>query len=810
MFVQKVVLHHIRSYTDATIEFSEGSTLLSGDIGSGKSTIFSAIEFGLFGLSRGDIEGSALLRNGEKRGFVEVWCIIQKKSVKIKRTLVRTKTGVNQETGTIEIDGSLEELSATEIRSRVLSLLQYPTLSPKATSLLFRYTVYCGQEQMKHILHVNAENRIEIMRSIFALDKYRIVRENARTFSRNFKHYITRYQTKMEDFTKVEDELENMQKQKDLFETQYTQKEQEKLVQQKKKKDAESVYLKMQELHTKYEQQKSHLEQMQKQLQTLGEKEQKYTRELEELNAKIQNIDVKKPIAKPDEKIRIRVEEEKTSLLKRISSYEKDREFALSQKKVAEAQIGELEKKQKVLEEKIVQFDTFKNHIRELHKERKTYQIHEKQKYAELLQTLQQKFQKKEYELDDIQTQISIFHDHKTCPTCKQQITDSYKNEIMQNHTKTEHELITAKKHLWDLLNQTQKTYDTILEQEEKVRKIDRDIAVFTEKIAGESDVQIDLEDVKQKISAVKKEILQYEKNDTYVLDDLRKQLAHCEENIAEFRKQEIAFTQFQQRQVERDSVHKNSMYVSELQKTCIQEKKTLQAECEKLQLISFNQEEFEQKKSQYIKEQEQYEQIISEVEKLKSSLTQCIEHVQKLTEQKAEKQNIQKKLSKYKSMDSWLHTLFIPLMQTIEQAKFQQVLQEFSHTFSHWFSILIEDESMYAQIDNSFSPIIIQNGCEMDIHSLSGGEKTSVALAYRLSIHNVINHIHTQIQTKDILLLDEPTDGFSHEQLDRVRIVLDELAVKQLFIVSHEPKIESFVHHVKKIQKKQHRSVVF
>jgi exonuclease SbcC len=64
-------------------------------------------------------------------------------------------------------------------------------------------------------------------------------------------------------------------------------------------------------------------------------------------------------------------------------------------------------------------------------------------------------------------------------------------------------------------------------------------------------------------------------------------------------------------------------------------------------------------------------------------------------------------------------------------------------------------------------------------------------------------------IKTKDLLILDEPTDGFSSEQLDKVRNVLDELNMKQTIIVSHEAKIESFVDHVIRIHKNEHVSRV-
>lgn len=65
MLLRKITLKNIRSYKeDTVIEIPEGTILFQGDIGCGKSTILSAIEFALFGL--GDIDGNNLLRSGER------------------------------------------------------------------------------------------------------------------------------------------------------------------------------------------------------------------------------------------------------------------------------------------------------------------------------------------------------------------------------------------------------------------------------------------------------------------------------------------------------------------------------------------------------------------------------------------------------------------------------------------------------------------------------------------------------------------------------------------------------------------------
>src|SRR3989339_1645262 len=112
MIIKSLKLNNIRSYLNNEIIFPEGSTLLSGDIGSGKSTILLAIEFALFGVKRADLSASALLRHGKKEGSVEMRFNISNKDILIKRNLKRGREDIKQETGYIIIDGIKREGTA--------------------------------------------------------------------------------------------------------------------------------------------------------------------------------------------------------------------------------------------------------------------------------------------------------------------------------------------------------------------------------------------------------------------------------------------------------------------------------------------------------------------------------------------------------------------------------------------------------------------------------------------------------------------------------------------------------------------------
>src|SRR3990167_2358145 len=177
MLLRKIYLKNIRSYSEAEIIFPEGSTLLSGDIGSGKTSVLLGIEFALFGLQPGQ-KGNAILRNDVKEGGVKLEFEINGKEIIVERSLKRAKA-VSQDSCSISIDGEKKELAVTELKNLVLELLNYPREFSKKQNLLYKFTVYTPQEEMKQIILQDPETRINTLRHIFGIDKYKKILENS-------------------------------------------------------------------------------------------------------------------------------------------------------------------------------------------------------------------------------------------------------------------------------------------------------------------------------------------------------------------------------------------------------------------------------------------------------------------------------------------------------------------------------------------------------------------------------------------------------------------------------------------------------
>ncbi len=180
MLLTGIALRNIRSYGDAetSIELRPGLTLFEGDIGSGKSTILTAVEFGLFGL--GDLEAKHLLRHGAKKGSVRVTFEVGGRRYVVSRTLAKSGRGIQQEDCRLEGEGVSGSYSPSELKPKVLEILGFNEKpDTKSTSRIFRYAVYTPQESMKEVLSMGEGQRLDTLRRAFGIERYSWVVTNA-------------------------------------------------------------------------------------------------------------------------------------------------------------------------------------------------------------------------------------------------------------------------------------------------------------------------------------------------------------------------------------------------------------------------------------------------------------------------------------------------------------------------------------------------------------------------------------------------------------------------------------------------------
>src|SRR3990167_7273454 len=161
-YLKYIELNNIRSFKYAKIDFSDGTTLVRGDNGAGKSTVGGyGIEFALLGLS--NVSGHSLLREGEQKGSIKLVFVICEREIKITRELHRnTNSSVDNKKCIIEDENGYRSVSPKDLKGYVLTLLNYrESYSPTAKCDMYRFSIFTPQEEMSSILSMKSDDEQE-------------------------------------------------------------------------------------------------------------------------------------------------------------------------------------------------------------------------------------------------------------------------------------------------------------------------------------------------------------------------------------------------------------------------------------------------------------------------------------------------------------------------------------------------------------------------------------------------------------------------------------------------------------------------
>ena len=596
--------------------------------------------------------------------------------------LKSTRTGISQGTGYIIKDGIKKEGSAIELKSDVVEMLGYPKeLVSRNPSIVYRYTVYTPQEEMKLILSDDKEARLDTLRKVFGIDRYKRIRENAGLYAKEMRERISR----------LEGKAEGMEGKRKLMNG--------------KEEEVRGIGLKIKELVPK--------------LDKAGKEVMKARQEIEELERSMRKLN----------ELRKEFEVNDTMLREKVMQRQKD----TSEMEELGMQIEQLRMRLKEGVE-----DTGKQAV-------------QKKNEISLMEKTMQELQKKvnEFEImirssEEVKGNIGKLD---KCPTCEQEVGSSHKTSITRR-------------------------------EDEKISKSKEGLALHSEQHRGAGN----------RLEALKKELEELQQKEKKA--EMQKVWL---ENLNE-KERRRKMLQFNCDKLKQE-IGRINMRKSEIAKGMEEHgdaEKAYSAVKDRLQAAEREQKAIEISIAGLSRESVVIEKSIDELANELDVMKQAKEQVKSLS-----------------MVKEWLSEHFANLMGVMERSVMMKVYGSFNELFVNWFNTLVEDETISVRLDDEFSPVVEQNGYETEIGNLSGGEKTSCALAYRLSLNKVVNELIDVIKTKDIIMLDEPTDGFSNEQLDKIRDVLDELKVRQIIIVSHDPKIESYVDNVIRISKREHESTV-
>ena len=136
--------------------------------------------------------------------------------------------------------------------------------------------------------------------------------------------------------------------------------------------------------------------------------------------------------------------------------------------------------------------------------------------------------------------------------------------------------------------------------------------------------------------------------------------------------------------------------------------------------------------------------------------------------------------------------------------------LEAFRKIFRRKFNEIRHESDYMVDIKSDYEPIAYANKEEVPIQHLSGGEKTSVALAYRLALSELASVASSIIPTK-VIILDEPTTGLDREDVKSLAEAIKNItSIPQVIIVTHNETLKSYGDFVYKIEKREGESIIY
>ncbi len=185
--IKSIELKNWKTHKHTKLDFSKGTNILIGQMGSGKSSIMDAISFALFGtfpsIQHRRISVSKLVRNKpmqEQNGYVKLEFNFDGTDYSIKREI----SFDGKSSATIEKNGEYLQSQPQRVTEEIERIL-------KVDYDLFSKAVYSEQNKLDYFLDLRASDRKNQIDGLLGLDKFALAQENTTSLVNRIKDMVT-------------------------------------------------------------------------------------------------------------------------------------------------------------------------------------------------------------------------------------------------------------------------------------------------------------------------------------------------------------------------------------------------------------------------------------------------------------------------------------------------------------------------------------------------------------------------------------------------------------------------------------------
>lgn len=786
MILSSLHLENFKRYVSKTIEFGEGLIGIIGRNGSGKSTVFEAILFALYGeLKNKGYKEIVRNANANDKDAVVVELLFELDNVSYK--VVREFRGK-----TLSASAKLymnEELMTSGAKEVTHAITRLTKMSKDA----FLHTLFASQKELTALSSLKNEDRKRMIRKLLGLEKIDFVEKELIEKSRELKREIDAFR----EVLLGDDEIKQKQ---ELIKESLAKKESLEKESGQKSKELEDIRAK--ELHvkkelelfakTKEQKQKlfSELELIKNSKSSEIMNQVKLTAELHELDDKQEKLNTLKG-----------VKEEYASLQEKLKEQEKTKETYLKKEGLAKEQIQlreqykksksdihVLEKETQNYDESVLNAKNIEIVIASLQENVKTKHTIENELLAEIASE-----QKHIDATNQKITRLKELGSEGACPTCTRPLLEEYDNVVSslvsvvnETHQKNIDEY---KKQLQNATAQKSAFEADKKAKEKELSELTKNINIMQSKLKDLAKAREYFLHVEQKGIKNKKELDELERSDydEKAHEEIKKNFEKTEPKYKLYLSLEAQLKRVVLVKADLQSVNKK---IEELSGA----RKAKEAE---INLVVYDEAKHKEKQKEHDEIQKSIDAKVTALNEVKVAIASCEGEI-KSVQSSLENNDAQLKKVQSKKDDLTDYEKIKTSLAEFKTRLNAKVAPRISAIASDMYATITKGKYQHIEVSNDFDFFIYDEGRKYPIERFSGGEIDLANLVLRIAISKTLTEL-SGASSVEFLAFDEVFG--SQDETRRMQILEAFHTIKeqyrQIFLISHESEIKEMFERV-------------
>jgi len=777
MQIISLKLNNFKQYRETTINFSEGLTGLIGKNGAGKSSIFEAITLAFYGRFETNKE---TIKNDKasSKDILKVELVFEDRGKTYK--VIRELKGKNLKAeAEFFIDDISKAVGAKEVNKEILKILKIDYSN-------FKNSFFASQKEVTSLINLSSKDKETSIRKMLGLEKLDKLDD---TIKEKLKELNKEIKIKEENLL-TETEISELLKEKD---------ELQKNLEIKNSK-AESELEKLNLFKEEYERLKEELKKseiLKKEYDSVNKNIDVVIGKIEETKLNILSVEEEiKDLAKKYEEMR-NLEPQKENYIKTNKQYEEQLKIKSDfQKKI------ELEKTLKKLNENLIEYNTKNDELKISIDKLKGYD-QKLESHTELLkskndtrksilknsQLIKDFISKINGEIEKSSKRLKRIEEigrQSNCPECERplenhydKLTEKYKSEIDQNKKEIElkqNDLGGIEKELESL--------------EDSIEVIKKEIHQFESEIKRGEELKKNSDELDKKITKLNKEITETE-NDLKSLADVKFDETKLEEFENLRNELKPHFEKYNDYKSKTENLPKKKNDLTELNNKLKDFDESLLKLKTDLSNIIFNEENYEQLKQKREESENTFNVLKENLHQIKSELIFIKNKIDEIGKELEKDNKERNKINDLKRKSNLMERLK-SFVSEFKSRITSQELPAISNEASRLFASITKGRYQNLRIDSSFNFLVNREDKEVELLTLSGGEKDLASLCLRVAISKRISALAGRTNM-GFLALDEVFGSQDEDRREELLNALGKISneFKQIFVVSHNQDVQ-------------------